>query len=140
MTLLGTITLKDGDVASVRVSSIIIDGLHSVDVVHKGTLTTWHYSELEEESVNGGWHAVAYAMIRVYEERLALGHGRSDRDLLSQVKDNLDGLLAYEDECIRDFVERRDPAPRVLTGPRKWIARLRQTRKEIEQHLMRKEA
>lgn len=44
----------------------------------------------------------------------------------------VDGLLIYEDEAIAAFAERRDPCPNVMTGPRKWLQRIRAARKTID--------
>jgi hypothetical protein len=40
----------------------------------------------------------------------------------------IDGLLLYEDHAIEVFAKRTDPCPLVITGPRKWLMRIREAR------------
>jgi hypothetical protein len=50
-------------------------------------------------------------------------------------RESVSGLLMYEDDAIRDFAERRDPCPNVVTGPRKWLKRIREARAQIDAFL-----
>lgn len=52
--------------------------------------------------------------------------------VLSDLSSSIDGLLMYEDEAIATFAERKDPGPNVMTGPRKWLARIRAGRKNVK--------
>ncbi len=55
--------------------------------------------------------------------------------LLRVMRESVNGLLMYEDDAIRDFAERRDPCPNVVTGPRKWLKRIREARAQIDAFL-----
>lgn len=55
--------------------------------------------------------------------------------LLRVMRESVNGLLMYEDDAIRDFAERRDPCPNVVTGPRKWLKRIREARVDIDAFL-----
>jgi hypothetical protein len=68
--------------------------------------------------------------IAALRTRLAEAEG-----LLRVMRESVSGLLMYEDDAIRDFAERRDPCPNVVTGPRKWLKRIREARAQIDAFL-----
>ena len=66
-----------------------------------------------------------------------------DKDLSSLkheiaiLAESVDGLLMYEDEAIAQFAERRDPMPHVMIGPRKWLDRIRKSRKNLPKNILK---
>ncbi len=64
---LGSYTSAGDRLVEVYLSTVVIDGRHSVDLVEGPTCTTWHYEELDPNAA--GWHAVVLAMLRLHEER-----------------------------------------------------------------------
>jgi hypothetical protein len=53
---------------------------------------------------------------------------RAERESLAILLECVDGLMMYEDKAIEAFAERKDPCPTVMTGPRKWLRRMREVR------------
>jgi len=81
--------------------------------------------------------AVAELIRLIRKARAERDRLRTERNALAELLHPIDGLMMYEDEAIADFAARRDPCPNVITGPRKWLARIRAARANVPRSVIK---